>query len=164
MAAAAQYVTLGIDREVFAVPVERVREILDMREISHLPHAPAFMLGIIDVRGRSVPVIDLRVKLGLVAVPATSSTRILVLDISEKVGAGSSGLKIGLLAERVFEVTSLDGDRLEPPPEIGVRWRTDYIAGVGRRQDEFVVAFDVPRLFASEDLALLRDLPVEQAA
>jgi CheW-like domain len=77
----AQFVTLGIDRELFAVPVETVLEILDMREMFRVPDAPPHLAGLIDVRGRSVPVIDLRVKLGLAAVAATHGTRIMVLEV-----------------------------------------------------------------------------------
>lgn len=155
-----QYVTLGIDRDVFAVPVAMVQEILDRRDVARLPHAPAYLLGIIDVRGHSVPVVDLRVKLGLPPAPATSSTRILVLEVT----VAGRALVLGLLADRVFEVTALDGERLEPPPEIGVRWRSDYITGVGRRRDGFVVVFDVSRLFADDELPLLGGAPSEAAA
>lgn len=146
-----QYVTLGIDREVFAIPVARVQEILDLCPISRLPHAPPYLLGMIDVRGRGVPVIDLRAKLGLFTAEATSSTRILVLEVT----VGGKDLVLGLLADRVFEVTALDGGTLDPAPEIGVRWRSEYIVGVGRRGNAFVVVFDLSRLFAAEDLPLL---------
>ena len=76
-----QYVTLGIEHEVFAVPVESVLEILDMRRVSRIPEAPPYMLGLLDLRGRSVPVLDLRVKLGLPPQSATDTTRILVVEV-----------------------------------------------------------------------------------
>ena len=147
----AQYVTLGIDREVFAIPVEHVREILDMRQIARLPHAPDCLLGIIDVRGRGIPVIDLRAKLGLPAAAVTPSTRILVLDVEVE----GRALLLGLVADRVFEVTGLDGDGVEPPPEIGRKWRSECIRGVGRRRDAFVVVFDIPKLIAADTPDLL---------
>jgi len=147
----AQFVTLGIDREVFAVPVETVVEILDLRTMFRVPDAPAHLAGLIDVRGRSVPVIDLRVKLGLPAVPPTETTRIMVLEVPM---AGRQ-LILGLVADRVFEVAPLDDGRMEPPPDIGTRWRSDYIRGVGRRGDSFVIVFDPARLFTSEEPALL---------
>jgi purine-binding chemotaxis protein CheW len=141
-----QFVTLGIDREVFALPVEVVLEILDMRPMFRIPDAPPYLAGLIDVRGRAVPVIDLRVRLGLAPVEADDATRIVVLQapIAGRV------LFIGLIAERVFEVAPLDDGGLEPPPEIGIRWRSDHIRGVGRRGDSFVVVFDLERLFASD--------------
>jgi purine-binding chemotaxis protein CheW len=148
MADREQFVTLGLDREVFAVPVAKVQEILDVRAISALPHAPDYLLGIIDVRGRSVPVVDLRVKLGMPSVAATPDTRILVTELS----VGGRRLVLGLLADRVFEVTAMDGDRMDPPPDIGARWDRRCIVGVGRRGETFVVVFDLEKLFAAEDL------------
>src|ERR1700748_2328776 len=120
----AQFVTLGIDNEVFAVPVEAVVEILDMRPMFRLPDAPSYLAGLIDVRGRSVPVIDLRVKLGLPTTPVTETTRILVLEIT----IAGRLLALGLIADRVFEVMSIDVQQVEDPPEIGVKWRSDYIS------------------------------------
>ena len=81
MVANAQYVTLGIDREIFAIPIQNVQEILDMQDICKLPYATAGLVGIIDVRGRAIPVIDLRTKLGIAALAASPNTRILVLQI-----------------------------------------------------------------------------------
>jgi purine-binding chemotaxis protein CheW len=145
------FVILGLDREVFAVPVETVVEILDMRPLFRVPDAPPHLAGLIDVRGRGVPVVDLRIKLGLPAVPPTDSTRIMVLDIP----VDGRRLIIGLMADRVFEVAQLEAGRMEPPPDIGARWRSNYIRGVGRRGDSFVVVFDLGRLFASEEQALI---------
>jgi len=147
----AQFVTLGIDQEVFAVPVEAVVEILDMRPMFRLPDAPEFLAGLIDVRGRSVPVIDLRTKLGLPPQAATETTRILVLEI----GMAAQTLVLGLVADRVFEVLTLDRRQIEASPDIGVRWRSDYISGVGRRQGGFVIIFNLPRLFSSSELMLV---------
>jgi purine-binding chemotaxis protein CheW len=146
-----QFVTLGIGQEVFAVPVEVVVEILDMRPAFRIPEAPSYLVGLIDVRGRGVPVVDLRTKLGLPGVPPGESTRILVLEIPM---AGRT-LALGLIADRVFEVAALEGDGIEAPPDIGVRWRSDYIRGVGRRGDSFVIVFDLARLFSADEAALL---------
>jgi purine-binding chemotaxis protein CheW len=146
-----QFVTLGIDRETFALPVETVREILDMCEISKLPNAPEQLMGMIDVRGTAVPVIDLRTKFGLKRIEATSTTRILVLEFSSNARTSL----IGLVADRVFEVTSLDEDRLDPAPETGCRWRSEHIAGIGRRGDKFVVVLDLGRLLADDAPTLI---------
>jgi purine-binding chemotaxis protein CheW len=155
-----QFVTLGIDRETFALPVETVREILDMCEISKLPKSPQQLLGMIDVRGTAVPVIDLRTKFGLPRIEATASTRILVLEapIHNRV------VLIGLVADRVFEVTSLDDDRIDPAPEAGCRWRPDHIAGIGRRADKFVVVLDLERLLADDAPTLMGTSSDQRAA
>jgi purine-binding chemotaxis protein CheW len=150
-----QFVTLGIDQEVFGVPVESVLEILDMRPIFRVPEAPHYLVGLIDLRGRSIPVLDLRAKLGLPAVPATETTRILVLEVEV---AGRT-LVLGLVADRVFEVLALGADDIEPPPDIGVRWRSDYIRGVGHRDGRFVIIFDLSRLFSTEDVVAIACAP-----
>ncbi len=152
MAADTQFVTLGIDREVFAVPVDTVLEILDMRELFRMPDAPAHLAGLIDVRGRSVPVIDLRVKLGLPAAAVNEGTRIMVLEVP----ISGRQLVLGLIADRVYEVASLDGGKLEPPPDIGTKWHSQYISGVGRRGEHFVVVFNLGRLFESDEHAFIR--------
>ena len=147
----AQYVTLGIDREVFAVPVETVEEILDLRTPFRLPDTPPYLLGLIDVRGQGVPVIDLRIKLGLPPAAASEQTRIIVLGVP----IGERRLVLGLLADRVFEVAALGHETITPPPDIGTRWRSEYIRGIGRHGEGFVVILDLPHLFSSEETAYL---------
>jgi purine-binding chemotaxis protein CheW len=142
-----QFVTLAIDREVFAVPVESVLEILDMRQASRIPESPPYMLGLIDLRGRSIPVLDLRLKLGLPAVPPTETTRILVLEVT----IAGRPLVLGLVADRVIEVMALSAGEIEAAPDIGVRWRSEYILGVGHRDGKFVIIFNLSRLFTEED-------------
>ncbi len=153
-----QYVTIGIDREIFAIEVGNVREILDLQPIARLPHAPAFLVGMIDVRGQGVPTIDLRLKLGLPPTPATEHTRILVLDVP----VDGTPLTIGVIADRVIEVTALSDQALEAPPRVGGRWRSDCIQAIGRANGGFVIVFDVVRLF-STDAAVLLSQPDEAA-
>lgn len=158
----AQYVTLRVASELLAVPVERVREILAVQTISRLPHAPSHLLGMIDVRGQAVPVVDLRLKLGFEQAADTENTRIIVLDVV----VDQRKLVFGLKTDRVIEVTILDGGDLEPPPEIGVKWQSGLIAGIGRRHGAFVTVLDLDRLFASDEIALLPSSPeaAERAA
>lgn len=159
MAERAQYVTLGVAKEVFAAPVEKVQEILDMRPIARLPQAPANLLGMIDVRGQGIPVLDLRLTLGIEAAEDSENTRIVVLRI---LGTDKE-LTIGLRADRVFEVTVLDQDELDPPPAISASWQTHSIAGIGRRNGAFVTVLDLDRLLAGMDLPASRQT-TEQAA
>src|SRR5262249_42884360 len=134
------------------VPVVAVREILDLRPLFRVPDAPAYLAGLIDVRGAGVPVIDLRLKLGLPAVEPDESTRILVLEVP--VVGRTVGM--GLIADRVIEVATIEQDCIGPAPDIGVRWRSDYIDGVARHGGGFVIIFDLEQLFSSEEAALLQ--------
>jgi len=159
MAGPAQFVTLGLGAEVFAVPVDYVREILDYARPSAIPEAPAYLLGLTDVRGRATPTLDLRRKLGLTPLEPTSSTRILVLDIP----IDGDILSVGLAADRVIEVAAYLQEEIEPAPAIGVPWRNEYIRGVVRRDGAFVVLFDLVRLLTSEDIAALPATAVQAA-
>lgn len=145
-----QYLTIGVAEELFAASVERVREILEMRPIARLPNAPADFLGVIDVRGENIPVVDLRTRLALAGAADTEDTRIIVLDVALE----GETRKLGLRADRVFEVTELDGGVLEPPPQIGSRWQPDCIAGIGRRNGAFVTVFDIDRLFTADQVTV----------
>lgn len=143
-----QYLTLGLDGETFGIGIRNVREILDMRPISKLPHAPSFLLGMIDVRGSSYPVVDLRIKLDLPSVGATEATRIIILDVPIE----NRFVGVGFVADCVFEVTGIDESQIEPPPSVGGRWKSDYLAGIGKKGDGFVIIFDLAKLMTSSDV------------
>jgi purine-binding chemotaxis protein CheW len=148
MAEKPQYVTLGVADELFAAPVGKVQEILDMRPIARLPHAPPNLLGMIDVRGQGVPVFDLRLTLALETAADNENTRIVVLNV---ISAGSD-LTVGLRTDRVFEVTVLDEAELDPPPAVNGAWTGDCIAGIGRRNGSFVTVLDLDRLLGEADI------------
>jgi purine-binding chemotaxis protein CheW len=146
-----QYVTFSLDNEIFAVPVEVVREILDHEDAFKIPHGPDYLLGLRDVRGQGVPVIDLRLRLGMSRTEKTPHTRALVLDVP----IGDKMLTLGLVADRVFEVIPFRAEEIEGAPDIGVRWRSDYISGVVRRNGGFVVIVDLARLFSGSEMAMV---------
>ncbi|MGW8191361.1 chemotaxis protein CheW [Sphingomonas hankookensis] len=145
-----QVVTFGLGEEVFAVPVTMVREILDYRPAFRVPNGPAWMLGITDVRGQGVPMIDLRMRLGLSAVEPTLATRVLIVDVM----LADRMLSLGLVVDRVIAVATFERERLEAAPDIGLRWRSDYIAGVVREADGFVVIIDAAQVFSNDDGAI----------
>jgi len=147
MADTNQYLTLGIDEELFGIDIRNVREILEMRPVSKLPHAPPFLLGMIDVRGAGFPVVDLRTKLHLPRIAATEATRIIILDLYLK----GRALCVGFVADRVFEVTVLDDDQTSEVPDVGGRWETKFIAGIGRKGSSFVILLDLDRLMDSDE-------------
>lgn len=156
----AQYVTFGLEDECFAVPVEVVREILDHEDAFRIPHGPDYLLGLRDVRGQGVPVIDLRLRLGMSKTQKTPHTRILVIDVL----IAGKVLTLGLVADRVFEVASFKHDSIEGAPDIGARWPSEYIAGVIRRDSGFVVLVDLAKLFSRADAASLTGVGTMSAA
>jgi purine-binding chemotaxis protein CheW len=151
-----QYLTFGIDREHFALAVDRVQEILDPQPISRIPHAPAYVLGLMDVRNVTMLVIDLRTKFGLERTETTNKTRVIVVDAL----LDGTKVPIGVVADCVYEVTDLAGKALEAPPAIGSRWRADYIVGVGRQGSNFVLVLDLDRLLSESEKLLVGTLQV----
>jgi purine-binding chemotaxis protein CheW len=142
MAERSQYVTLGVGDSLFATPVKSVREILNVSPVARLPNAPEHFLGMIDVRGQGVPVFDLRLTLGMDAAPDNENTRIVVLSVS----SGSDQTLLGLKSDRVFEVTVLDSEKLDPPPAVSGNWSNHCIEGIGRRNGQFVTVLDLEKL------------------
>lgn len=144
------FVTLALDTEVFAIPVAYVREILDYCAPFKIPEAPDYLVGLVDVRGRGTPILDLRLRLGLPSVPPDGATRILVLDVP----VGNRVLGLGLVADRVIEVASFTQAETDAAPDIGVHWRSDYITGIVRREGGFIVLLNMPRLLTSAERVL----------
>lgn len=154
-----QAVAFGVDQEVFAVPVTLVREILDYKEPFRVPNGPAYFLGLTDVRGQGVPTVDFRLRLGLPQAEPTLATRILILDVPLE----DRLLTLGVVIDRVLRVSAYETARIEAAPDIGVRWRSDYITGVVRQEDGFVVIVDIARIFTSAEADLLAS-PATRAA
>lgn len=144
------FVTLALDTEVFAIPVAYVREILDYCAPFKIPEAPDYLVGLVDVRGRGTPILDLRLRLDLPSVPPDGATRILVLDVP----VGNRVLGLGLVADRVIEVASFTQAETDAAPDIGVHWRSDYITGIVRREGGFIVLLNMPRLLTSAERVL----------
>ena len=146
-----QAVTFGLGAEIFAVPVALVREILDYRQSFRIPNGPDYLLGLTDMRGEGVATIDLRLRLGMRPVEPTPSTRILVVDVP----VTGRVLVLGLVVDRVLEVSTFSAGQISRATDIGVSWPSEYIAGVVKRDDGFVVLVDVGRIFSTEEVALL---------
>lgn len=149
----ALYLTFKLDEEVFAFDVRQVREILDMTQITRVPRAPDFMRGVINVRGSVVPVVDLRKKFGLPPVDNTVNTRIVVMEVA----IGGDASTLGAIADSVHDVVELEPGQIEEPPKIGTRWRTEFIKGIGKREEAFIIIIDIDRLFSSDELAVVQD-------
>jgi len=152
-AADIQVVVFGLGDEEFALPVTTVREILDHRTAYRVPHAPDWLLGLTDVRGDSVPMVDLRVRLGMPPVEPTLTTRILVVDVA---GAQGQPLALGMVVDRVLVVSNFSAESFEGAPDLGGRWRSEQIEAILRRGAGFVALLDPVRLFGAADLDVTR--------
>jgi purine-binding chemotaxis protein CheW len=148
-----QYMTFKLGDELFAINVSQVREVLEVLQITKVPTAPAYMRGVVNVRGQAIPVVDLRLRFGLPNIADTVTTRVIVMELNID---GETAI-IGGLADSVHEVIELDSSNINPPPRIAMRWRTDFILGMGKRGDEFIIILDVNAVFSSEELIAVTD-------
>lgn len=137
--------TFALSDEIFALNAHIVREILDVIPITDVPGARPFAHGLINVRGKVVPVADLRVKFGMSRGEATRDTRIVVIETE----LGGENTIVGLLADKVYEVTAILSSSIEEAPRVGMRWRADYIKGVAKRAGVFVFIPDIQVILAS---------------
>ena len=148
-----QYLTFKLGEEIFGLDVAEVREILDFSTITRVPQMPDFMLGVINLRGNVVPVIDMRLKFGMTKTEKTVNTCIVVVELKVE---GSTTI-VGALADSVQEVFELEPSQIEPAPKIGTKLRTDFIKGMGKHNDEFIILLDIDRVFSADEIASVQD-------
>ena len=147
-----QYVTFRLGDEQFGVAVARAREILSLVQITKVPQTPDYLLGVINLRGQVVPVVDLRVKLGLPKNEVTRDSCIIVMEVQVE----GEVITVGGRADSVREVLELRDDLIEPPPRMGTRLRTDFISGMGKVDEQFLILLEIDRVFSSEELAMVQ--------
>ena len=135
-------VTVGLREEIFAIDAALVREILDLVPVTPVPHAEPFVGGLINVRGKVVPLADLHVRFGMTTPPPDIHTRIVVVDVD----LGGETTTVGILADRVYEVTEVVTRSLQETPKLGTRWRPEFIQGIGKRGNDFMAIVDLTHL------------------
>src|SRR5574340_49795 len=159
---AGQYLDFKLGDEVFAFDVGKIREILDLTTITKVPHMPPYVRGVINLRGSVVSVIDMRMKFGMPLADATVDTCIVVVEVA----LDGETTVLGALVDSVQEVLEMTADEIEPAPRIGTRVKADFIQGMGKKEDAFVILLDVDKVFSADDVALAEGLTraAEEAA
>ena len=147
-----QYLTFKLSEEIFGVDVAQVREILDYIKITKVPQTPDFMCGVINLRGSVVPVVDMRLKFGMEKTETTVNTCIVVVEVNLE---GENTI-LGALVDSVQEVFELGPLEIEPAPRIGTKLKTDFIKGMGKRDDKFIILLDIDKVFSSEELSIVQ--------
>jgi purine-binding chemotaxis protein CheW len=142
-----QYLTFKLQDEIYAVDVANIREILDFTTVTKVPKTPDFMRGIINLRGSVVPVIDMNLKFGMPETQKTVNTCIIVMELS----LDGETVVLGSLADAVQEVLELEQDQIEPAPKIGTRLKTEFIRGMGKHNDQFIMILDIDKIFSFDE-------------
>lgn len=141
---AGKYLTIVLDSEAYGIAVLKVREIIRQQKVTPVPHLPAFVKGVINLRGRVIPVIDLRVKFGLEA-RFTERTCVVVVHVTR---ADHPVVQMGLIVDAVEEVVNLTDGDIQPTPDFGTRVDTSYLLGLARIKDQVKMLLDIDRVVA----------------
>lgn len=155
------YLSFKLGGEFFALPVMKVLEIMEVPKITSVPQSPAFLKGVINLRGAVLPVIDTRVKFGMSATTFDINTSILVLSVTDL----EDTLTVGVLVDSVLEVFEIDDSSIKPSPAIGAKYRAEFIEGMISHNDEFMMLLDIDQVFSLLDLQTIvtaADEPVTQ--
>ncbi len=150
---ATQHLTFKLDGEEFAVDISKVREVLEYTTVTKVPQTPDFMKGVINLRGHVVPVVDLRLKFGMTEAEKTVNTCIIIVEVS----VDGETVVLGALADSVQEVFDFEADQIEPAPKIGTRLNTEFIQGMGKRDDQFIMILDIDKVFSLDELSIVQD-------
>lgn len=150
----AQYLTFQAGDETFAIEILDVKEIIEIESITKVPMMPSFIAGIINLRGRVVPVVDLSNRLGRRNSTVTKKTCLVLVEIAHENGSQS----IGMMVDEVNEILEIGDSHTQPPPDFGTDLRTDFIRAMGRVDEKFIILLDVNHVLSVEDISTLSDI------
>lgn len=147
-----QYLTFKLEDEVYATDIAQVREVLEYSRVTKVPRTPEYMRGVINLRGHVVPVLDLKLRFGMSRTEQTVNTCVIIVEVQIE---GEKTI-IGALADSVQEVIDMDASTIEPPPRIGTKLNTDFIEGMGKRDEQFVIILNIDKVFSSADIEAVK--------
>lgn len=142
-----KYLTFALGDEDYGLEILSVREIIGLLEITSVPRMPDFVKGVINLRGKVIPVIDLRLKFGLEEVESTKETCIIVVDLQDTV--------MGIIVDCVSEVMDIKEEMIEETPEFGVSVDTEFIKGIGKARDKVIMILDIRKILTGRELKAL---------
>ncbi len=151
-----QVVSFKLGAEEYGVDIDQVQEINRMVSVTHVPRAPRFMEGVINLRGQLIPIIDLRTRFGMPRAEHTKNTRIVVTEIGTK--------RVGMVVDSVSEVLRVPSEQIEDAPEMLTGVDTEYIRGVGKVEDRLIILLDLARIISTSERRELETTEVESAA
>jgi purine-binding chemotaxis protein CheW len=150
---AGKYLTFRLGGEEFGLGILKVQEIIKMMDITRVPRTPAFMRGVINLRGKVVPVVDLRTKFEMDATESNEKTCIIVVQVGHHAGH----LIMGLIVDEVSEVLDIPAEQIEPPPEFGATVDTTFLLGLGKLDRKVVMLLDVDTVLSVEEIESVRE-------
>lgn len=146
------YLSFKLGNELFAVNVNDVLNILEMTKITAIPNAPRYLRGVINLRGMVLPVVDARLKFNMEEMEYTHNTCIVVMDLD----SGKELIHVGFIVDQVMEVLELSDKQIEPPPNLGANYTSEFITGMAKADEAFVMLLDMSKIFSISEIGLLR--------
>lgn len=156
---AGSYLSFKLAEESFAVHVNDVLNILEMTKITSIPNTPVYLKGVINLRGLVLPVVDARLKFNMEEKEYTTNTCIIVMDLDGDDGV----IHVGFIVDQVLEVLELDESQVEPPPTLGTNYKTEFITGMAKVRETFVMLLDMSKIFSISEFDLLKSKNKEEA-
>lgn len=150
-----QYLTFILGGEMFAIEITNIKEIIEYGALTTVPMMPEFVRGVINLRGRVVPVIDLAVRFGRTVTETTKRTCNVIVEIT----AEEETIDIGIVVDAVSEVLEIAPGDIEPPPSFGAKIRADFICGMGKVKNQFVIILDLAKVLSVDEMAMLTANP-----
>lgn len=147
-----QYLTFILGNELFALDIAKVREIVDEKNITKVPRMPKYLRGVINLRGHPVPVVDLRLNFGMSETLLGLNTCVIITELELE----GDKIHIGALADAVQEVMEIAPDRIDPAPRMGTAIDANYIKGMAKLNDQFIMILDIDRIFTPEQFGELK--------
>lgn len=147
------YLSFKLKDEFFATNVSKVLTILEMKAITKVPNSPEYMRGVINLRGNVLPVIDMRIKFGMPATEFTTETCIIVLNVE----IDGENVQLGMLVDAVDEVIEITDNEIEESPTIGTKYKNEFIQGMYKLEDGFIMLLNIDLIFKSDDLILTKE-------
>jgi purine-binding chemotaxis protein CheW len=148
-----QYLSFNLDEEVFALDISKVREVLEFTAVTKVPQTPDFMRGVINLRGGVVPVVDMRLKFGMGETEKTVNTCVIITEVTIE----NDTVVIGAIADSVDEVFDLEHDQIELAPKIGTQLNTEFLKGMGKKNEEFILILDIDKVFSVSELEMVKE-------
>ena len=151
------YLSFKLGDEEFAAHVGKVLNILEMTKITEVPKAPAYMKGVINLRGTVLPVIDTRIKFGMTPTEYTNNTCIVVMEVE----LDHDMVQVGALVDSVQAVLEIDDSQIQPPPSIGSKYKSEFIYGMVKVDEKFIMLLDMEKVFSSDEIVSLQEKTTE---
>ena len=151
---AGKYLTFKLDVEEFGLEILKVQEIIKMMDITRVPRTPSFVRGVINLRGKVIPIVDLRLKFDMDSIDRTEKTCIIVVSVKRSSGS----VIMGIIVDEVSEVMDVAGESIEPPPQFGGAVDTAFILGMGKVGERVVTLMDVDKVLSGEEVAALESV------